>query len=74
VQESAAEAPDAVLTMLARPVLTDLAAGNGGVVLSRAFATVADALPDDPTSPAGERIGAPALEQANSGRCQVQRT
>ena len=74
VEEHAAVALEAVLTVLAGAVLADLAVGNGGVSLGRALAAVIDGGDDqEPAGLAGERFGAPTLELTNSGSRKVRR-
>ena len=63
----AAVALGAVLAMLAGAVLAGLARSDGAVVLGRALAAVVDGLADKPAGIAGERVGAAALEQADTG-------
>ena len=74
VEEHAAIALEAVLTVLAGAVLADLAVGNGGVALGRALAAVVDRRFDhEPAVAAGEWLGAPPLELADPGGCLARR-
>ena len=57
------------MTKLAGAVLTDLAVRDGAVVIVGTLAAVADGrMNQKSTRLAGERLGAAALEQADSGR------
>ena len=74
VQERAGVAALAVLAVLTRPVVADLAVGDGRVALIGTLAAVGHRrIYQQPGRLAGERLGAPPLEQPDTGRCQVGR-